>query len=81
MKLLFTARAEFDYDRLSSRLKAQADKQLDLLAQDLRYPSLHAQKYDERRDIWQARISRDYRVFFRIGRDSYVLLAPQKHLG
>jgi mRNA-degrading endonuclease RelE of RelBE toxin-antitoxin system len=73
--LVFTAWAEHDYDRLSSRLKAQADKQLELLVRDLRYPSLHAKKYDESRDIWQARISRDYRVFFRIAGDAYVLLA------
>ncbi len=79
MRLVFTARAEHDYDRLSPKLKARADKQLDLLVRDLRYPSLHAKKYDERRDIWQARISRDYRVFFRIVGDSYILLTLQKH--
>jgi mRNA-degrading endonuclease RelE of RelBE toxin-antitoxin system len=79
VRLVFTARAERDYDRLSPRLKAQADKQLDLLARDLRYPSLHAKKYGERRDIWQARLSRDYRVFFRMADDAYVLLTLQKH--
>lgn len=79
MKLVFTARAEQDYDRLSTKLRAQADKQLDFLVHDLRYPSLHAKKYDEHRDIWQARSSRDYRVFFLITRDTYVLLALKKH--
>ena len=79
MKLVFTARAEQDYDRLSSKMRAQADKQLDFLVHNLRHPSLHAKKYDERRDIWQARISRDYRVFFLIANDIYVLLALMKH--
>ena len=79
MRLVFTARAEQDYDHLSPKLKAQADKQLDRLAHDLRYPSLHAKKYDERRDIWQARVSRDYRVFFLIEGDTYTLLAIKKH--
>ena len=79
MRLVFTGRAEHDYNHLSPKLKAQADKQLDLLVRDLRYPSLHAKKYDERRDIWQARISRDYRVFFRMVGDAYILLTLQKH--
>lgn len=79
MKLVFTARAEQDYYNLSPKLRAQADKQLDQLVRDLRYPSLHAKKYDERRDIWQARISRDYRVFFLVEGDTYILLAIRKH--
>jgi mRNA-degrading endonuclease RelE of RelBE toxin-antitoxin system len=79
VRLVFTARAERDYDQLSPKLKAQADQQLDLLVRDLRYPSLHAKKYDERRDVWQVRISRDYRVFFRMVGDSYILLTLQKH--
>ena len=79
MKLVFTDRAGQDYDNLSAKLKAQADKQLDLLVHDLRYPSLHAKKYDERRDLWQARVSRDYRVFFLIEGDAYILLAIRKH--
>ena len=31
------------------------DKQVGLLAENLRHPSLRAKKYDEANDIWQAR--------------------------
>lgn len=78
-RLRFTDRAQEDYARLSPRLKAQTDKQLDFLVQDLRHPFLRAKKYDESRDIWQARISRDYRVYFLIERDTYVILTIRKH--
>ena len=78
-RLRFTDRAEDDYTRLSPKLKAQADKQLDFLAKDLRHPSLRAKKYDESRDLWQARISRDYRVYFLIERDTYIILTIRKH--
>ncbi len=78
-RLRFTARADDDYIHLSPKLKAQADKQLDFLVKDLRHPSLRAKKYDESRDIWQARISRDYRVYFLIEGDTYVILAIRKH--
>ena len=57
-KLRFTVRAEDDYTHLSPKIKSQVDKQLDFLLKDLRYPSLRAKKYDESRDIWQARINR-----------------------
>ena len=78
-RLRFTDRAEDDYARLSPRLKAQTDKQLDFLVKGLRHPSLRAKKYDESRDIWQARISRDYRVYFLIEGDGYVILTIRKH--
>jgi plasmid maintenance system killer protein len=46
-------------------------KQLVFLKQDLRHPSLHAKKYDEGRDWWQARINRDWRFYFTIDGDTY----------
>jgi plasmid maintenance system killer protein len=39
--------------------------------QDLSYPSLHAKKYDESRDVWQARVNKDWRFYFTIEDDTY----------
>jgi hypothetical protein len=50
-----------------------------LLLRDLRHPSLHAKKYDEARDIWQARITRAWRFYFTIEADTYVLLDMAEH--
>jgi mRNA-degrading endonuclease RelE of RelBE toxin-antitoxin system len=41
-------------------------KQVVFLEQDLRHPSLRAKKYDESKDIWQARVNRDWRFYFSI---------------
>lgn len=79
MRIIFTDRADEDYDGLSPKLKARADRQLDRLAQNLNYPSLHAKKYDESQGVWQARLSRDWRVYFLIESDVYVLLSIRKH--
>ena len=40
---------------------------------DLRHPSLRAKKYDESRGLWQARINDDWRFYFTIEGDSYIL--------
>jgi mRNA-degrading endonuclease RelE of RelBE toxin-antitoxin system len=46
-------------------------KQLRLLAANLQYPSLHAKKYDEGGDLWQARVNKSWRFFFTITHDFY----------
>ena len=79
MKLLITQKAERDYRALPSKIQQRVDKQFEFLLQDLRYPSLHAKKYDENRDVWQGRVDRDYRFYFRIDGDLYVILAIIKH--
>lgn len=46
-------------------------KQMAFLVRDLNHPSLHAKKYDEGTDRWQARVNDDWRFYFRIVRDTY----------
>ena len=48
-------------------------KQLRYLLRDLRHPGLHAKKYDEARDLWQARVNGGWRFYFRIEGETYVL--------
>ena len=43
------------------------------LEQDLRHPSLHAKKYNAAEDRWQARVNRDWRFYFRIIGDTYMI--------
>jgi mRNA-degrading endonuclease RelE of RelBE toxin-antitoxin system len=47
MKFRLTNKAERDYKDLSLSLQVRVDKQLALLLQNLRHPSLQAKKYDE----------------------------------
>ena len=64
MNILFSTKALGDYKVLSRELKKIIDKQFDFLLGDLRHPSLHAKKYEEARDVWQARINKDWRFYF-----------------
>jgi mRNA-degrading endonuclease RelE of RelBE toxin-antitoxin system len=48
-------------------------KQVAFLEKDLQHPSLHAKKYDESKDRWQARVNRDWRFYFNIVGDTYVI--------
>lgn len=46
-------------------------KQLRFLVDNLLHPSLHAKKYDESKDLWQARVNKDWRFYFSIADDTY----------
>lgn len=39
----------------------------------LRHPSLRAKKYDEAKDRWQARVNKDWRFYFNIIGDTYII--------
>ena len=47
------------------------EKQLRFLVDNLLHPSLHAKKYDEANDLWQARVNKDWRFYFTIVNDTY----------
>lgn len=79
MKLTLTRRALRDYDRLPPSLQTLVDKQLSLLLSDLRHPSLRAKKYDEKRHVWQGRVSRGYRFYFTVEGDTYCILTIIEH--
>ena len=79
MKIAFTAKADRDYEGLPVKIQQQADKQLDLLSQNLRHPSLKAKKYDESQDLWQGRINKSYRFYFQIAGDTYIIIALIAH--
>jgi plasmid maintenance system killer protein len=46
-------------------------KQLNFLCRNLQHPSLHAKKFDESQDRWQARVNDDWRFYFKIEGDIY----------
>ena len=79
MRLVFTTKALKQYQKLTPQIHAQAQKQLKTLLNDLWHPSLHAKKYSENQDLWQARITRDWRMYFRIQEDTYLIIAIVKH--
>jgi hypothetical protein len=73
MKLLYSPCFRKQYRDAPLQVQKAFDKQAKLLIQDLRHPSLRAKKYDEARDVWQARVTRDWRFYFTIEGDTYNL--------
>jgi mRNA interferase RelE/StbE len=74
-----TARSLRDYQAAPSLVQRAFDKQVRLLAHDLRHPSLRAKKYEEANDLWQARVTRDWRFYFVIDGNTYVIVTIMPH--
>ena len=74
-----TRRSERDYRGAPLRIQRAFDKQVRLLAENLNHPSLRAKKYDEAGDIWQARVNRDWRFYFLIQDDMYLIVTIVPH--
>ena len=79
MNAAFSNRFIRQYAALPEAIKVKFDKQLGFLLLDLRYRSLRAKKYDEARDLWQARVDDDYRFYFQIDGEIYRILSITRH--
>ena len=74
MKLQWTSHFVRAYGRAPIEIQRAFDKQSLLLLQNPRHPSLRVKKYDEGEGRWQTRVTRDWRFYFRIQNDTYILL-------
>lgn len=79
MKWIHTQRSWQDYQAAPAGIQKAFDKQVRLLAQNLRHPSLRAKKYRPELGIWQARVTRDWRFYFQIQQDRYIILTITRH--
>lgn len=79
MRYQTSQRFDREYATLPESLQKKTKKQVRLLVENLRHPSLRAKKYHETSDIWQARIDRKYRFYFKINGDIYTLIAIKRH--
>jgi len=81
MRAIATRRFERSYVEAPLAVQRAADKQLRLLLGNLRHPSLNAKKYPESGDpeVWQARITKGWRFYFKVEGNAYVLLDMIEH--
>lgn len=79
MKTAPSERFRRSFDAAPPSVQKAIDKQLKLLITNARHPSLRAKKYDEALGIWQARVNRDWRFYFRIDGDTYRLIDVMTH--
>ena len=73
MKVDYLPKALDALEDAPSAVRKAFFKQVTFLQQDLRHPSLKAKKYDEKNDIWQARVNRDWRFYFNIVGGTYIV--------
>jgi mRNA-degrading endonuclease RelE of RelBE toxin-antitoxin system len=79
MKWQHSDRSKKDYDGLQPNIQKAFDKQARLLADNLLHPSLRAKKYGGADDLWQARVNKAWRFFFKIEDDTYVIVGIVPH--
>jgi len=62
-----------DYDSLQKGIKERASKQLALLLENPRHPSLRLKKIKGHPTMWEGRITESYRFTFQIVGETYLL--------
>jgi len=67
------------YRKLPADIQSKIDKQIDILAGDFRYPSLHTKKVKGKDGIWEARVDDFYRLTFEIIDDTIFLRIVGNH--
>ena len=80
MRFLTTEHFTKRYKNLPPAIRAQVDKQLSLLLENPKHPSLRIKKIQgTREEIFEGRVSKNYRFTFQIERDTYVLRKVGPH--
>ena len=79
MRRVYSERFQRSFDSAPPAVKKACDKQLGFLVENLQHPSLHAKKYDESQDLWQARVNKAWRFYFQIQGDTYYLIDLTPH--
>ena len=74
MKLFRSTHFERNYAKAPQQVQRAFDKQSLLLLQNLHHPSLRSKKYGESLGLWQARVNKDWRFYFLIRPDGYLIV-------
>lgn len=74
MKREVTERFRKSFRSAPPSVQKAFNKQAALLLENLHHPSLNAKKYDKSSDLWQARVNLDWRFYFVITGDTYVMI-------
>ena len=79
MRLLFTKNFVRNYRKLPQEIQKAVDKQLELLLANTQHTSLAIKKMNDRRNIWEARVTLTHRLTFQIEGDIYILRKVSSH--
>jgi len=73
MRLFRTRSFEKDFAELPQGIQTRFEKKLGFFIKNPLHPSLHCKKMRGTAEIWESRISRDYRFTFSWRKDFYIL--------
>ena len=73
MKIARSPRFVRDFEALPEEIRKRAKAKLALFLENPRHPSLRIRKMEGCEEIWEGRISREYRFTFEISGDLYRL--------
>lgn len=73
MNFIETAHFKKAYQSLPNEVKPRVKKTLHFLSVNTKHPSLQIKKIKGTNDIWEARVSLDYRLTFQIIGDYFIL--------
>jgi len=79
MDLVFTERFDRSLRQAPPAVQRAFWKQARFLLSALTHPSLRSKKYEGAGDLWQARVTRDWRFYFKIIGDKYYLVDITAH--
>lgn len=79
MNVSFTKPFKRDYKGLPVNIQDQIDKQIIQLMGNPKHPSLNIKKMEGHKSIWEAKITRGYRMTFQIVGDTYLLRRVGTH--
>ncbi len=79
MKLQTTRPFDRDYAGLPEETKERVEKQLALLLLNPSHPSLRLKRIKGTADIWEVRVSRNYRLTLQLAGDTYLLRRVGPH--
>ena len=79
MELVFAERFDHSLRQAPAPVQRAFWKQAGFLVSNLHHPSLRSKKYEGADDLWQARVNRDWRFYFRIIGDEYCLVDITAH--
>ncbi|MEK9129849.1 MAG: hypothetical protein AAB526_00380 [Patescibacteria group bacterium] len=79
MKIKYSPKFKKSICGFSKEIREKFYKQISFLLYNIQHPSLRAKKYNESKDIWQARVNQSVRFYFLIKNNVYILLDIKKH--
>lgn len=79
MELIQTTHFKRDYKKLPASIQKRTDEKLKFLVQNVSHPSLRVKKVQEYKGVFEGSVTKNYRFFFQITTEGYILLRVGKH--